>query len=44
MIFRRNFVFQGVWRGRNYATKQAEAIAVDEGNRWLVITVLAKYF
>jgi hypothetical protein len=44
MIFRRNFAFQGVWRGRKYATKQVEAIAVDEGNRWLVITVLAKYF
>jgi Domain of unknown function (DUF4258) len=42
--FRRNFAFNSVWRGRRYATKQVEAIAVDEGDYWLVITVIAKYF
>ena len=42
--FRRNFPFGALWRGRRYATKQVEAIAVEEQGRWLVITVIAKYF
>jgi hypothetical protein len=42
--FRQNFAFGGVWRVKPYATKQVEAIAVEEGQRWLVITVLVKYF
>jgi hypothetical protein len=42
--FRRNFPFEDVWRGRRYATKQLEVVAVEEGGRWLVITVLVKYF
>jgi hypothetical protein len=42
--FRRNFAFDGIWRGRRYATKQIEALAVDEDGGWLVITVLVKYF
>lgn len=42
--FRLSFEFDGIWRGRRYATKQIEALAVDEGDRWLVITVLVKYF
>ncbi len=41
--FRRNFVYNGTWRGRFYATKQVEAIAVPEAG-WLVITVLVKFF
>ena len=36
--------FGGLWRGRMYATKQVETIAVQERGDWLVITVLAKYF
>jgi uncharacterized protein YuzE len=42
--FRRNFPFEGMWRGRRYATKQVEAYAVDEESTWLVITVVVKYF
>jgi hypothetical protein len=42
--FRRNFRFDAGWRGRTYATKQIEAVAVEEADRWLVITVLVKYF
>jgi hypothetical protein len=42
--FRRNFAFGGLWRGRRYATKQVEAYAVQEGDDWLVVTVLVKYF
>jgi len=42
--FRRNFPFGGNWRGRRYGTKQVEAIAVREGDTWLVLTVLVKFF
>jgi len=42
--FRRNFSFDGVWRGRHYANKQVEAYAVQEGVEWLVITVITRYF
>lgn len=42
--FRRNFAFDGEWRGRRYATKQVEAIAVFEDGAWLVLTVIVKYF
>jgi hypothetical protein len=41
--FRRNFAFDGQWRGRYYATKQIEAFAVEEDG-WLVITVIVKFF
>jgi hypothetical protein len=44
MGFRRNFAFDGLWRGRRYATKQVEAYAVEEENVWLVITVVVRYF
>ncbi len=42
--FRRNFAYNGQWRGRHYATKQVEAIAVEDGGGWLVVTVLVKFF
>jgi hypothetical protein len=42
--FRRNFTFNSMWRDRRYGTKQIEAIAVEESRRWLVITVVVKYF
>ena len=42
--FRRNFRFEGVWRGRHYGTKQLEVFAVEEDGRWVVITVIARYF
>ena len=42
--FRRNFSFNGKWREKQYATKQIEAYAVREGNDWLVITVIIRYF
>jgi len=34
--FRRNFSFDGIWRGRNYKTRQVEVYAVKEGNDWLL--------
>jgi hypothetical protein len=42
--FRRNFHFDGIWRGRRFATKQLEAIAVKENNDWVVVTVITRYF
>lgn len=42
--FRRNFPFNDMWRGKRYRTKQIEVFAVEESARWLVITVLVRYF
>ena len=43
--FRRNFPFDGLWRGRRYATKQVEAYAVGESeDDWLVVTVIVRYY
>ena len=42
--FRRNFPYNSLWRGKHYANKQIEAIAVQENDNWLVITVMVKYF
>jgi len=42
--FRRNFVFDGVWRGISYHTIQVEAYAVEDAEGWLVITVITRYF
>ncbi len=41
--FRHNFVFDALWRGRSYHTKQIEAFAVKEKG-WLVLTVIVRYF
>jgi hypothetical protein len=42
--FRRDFAVTGTRRGRSYTTKQVEAYAVQEGEDWLVITVIVKFF
>ena len=42
--FRRNFQFDSLWRGKPYATKQVEVFAVQEGDDWLVITVVTRYY
>ncbi len=42
--FRRNFAFGGMWRNRHCATKQVEIFAVEEDGRWIVVTVIVKYF
>jgi hypothetical protein len=42
--FRRNFTYSSYWRGRYYETKQLEAIAVREGEDWLILTVITRYF
>ncbi len=42
--FRKNFIFNGLWRGRSFNIKQVEAVTVNENNDIIVITVIAKYF
>jgi len=42
--FRRNFAFDSDWRGHRYSTKQVQAYAVFEEQRWLVITVVTCHF
>lgn len=42
--FRRNFTGEGTWQGRQYRNKQIELFAVREGDDWLVLTVIVKYF
>lgn len=43
--FRRNFPFNGLWRGRAYSTRQVEVYAVEEEPQdWLVITVITRFF
>lgn len=41
--FRRNFPFEGEWRGKQYRIKQIEAYAVQNDD-CLIITVMVKYF
>ncbi len=41
--FRRNFTYNSLWQGTWYATKQVEAITVEEEGL-LVVTVLVKFF
>ena len=42
--FRRNFNYNGIWRGKHYSTKQVEAYAVKEDGNWLVITIITRFF
>jgi hypothetical protein len=39
-----NFSFEGEWNNRLYPTKQVEAYAVEEGDVWMVTTVIVKFF
>ena len=41
--FRRNFAYNSTWKGRVFATKQVEAIAVEEDG-WLVITAIVRFY
>jgi hypothetical protein len=42
--FRCNFTYNDNWNGTFYNNKQIEAIAVNENSKWIVITVIVKYF
>lgn len=42
--FRKSFRHDSTWQGCFYAMKEVEAIAVREGEGWLVITVVTRYY
>jgi hypothetical protein len=42
--FRKAFAYNAVWRGRRYAFKEVEAIAVDVPGGMLVLTVIARFY
>ena len=42
--FRRNFGYDGTWRGKAYRVKQVEVYAEEGDSEWLVMTVIARYF
>jgi hypothetical protein len=42
--FRRNFTFEGLWKGKQYKTKQVEVYTVEENEDLIAITILVKYF
>jgi len=42
--FRKSFRFDSTWQERFYATKEIEVIAVRDGEDWLVITVVTRYY
>ena len=42
--FRRNFPFNGIWRGKHFLVRQVEAYAVKEGGDWIVVTAITRYF
>jgi len=44
LMFRKNFVFNGEWRGKNYAVKQVAPIVTQTPDRIVVVTVLVFYF
>ena len=42
--FRKSFHFESTWQGNFYITKEVEAVAIAEGEDWLVITVVTRYY
>lgn len=42
--FRYTFSFNGIWSGKTYPKKQVEVFAVDETDKWIVVTIIVKYF
>ena len=44
VAFKKNFRYNREWRGEHYRVRQVEAIAVEEGDVLVVVTVIVKYF
>ena len=44
IAFRKNFPFEGTWKGRYYETKQVVSIVKEEADRLVVVTVYVFYF
>ena len=43
-MYRKNFQFEGVWRGRRYRVKQVAPVVAEETGKLVVVTVYAFYF
>ena len=43
-LYRKNFQFDSMWRGRQYRIKQVAPIVKDAGDKFVVITVYVFYF
>lgn len=43
-MYRKNFQFNGLWRGRQYKVKQVVPVVAEEGNKLVVVTVYVFYF
>lgn len=44
VVFRKNFAFNGRWRGRLYAVKQVVPVVAEEADKFVVVTVYVYYF
>jgi len=41
---RKDFLFDAIWNGKHYATKQVRPVFVEEPNEIVVVTVYVYYF
>ena len=44
LLFRKNFPFNSMWRGKHYPIKQVAPVVADENDRMVVVTVYVYYF
>ena len=44
IMYRKNFQFEQMWRGRRYRNKQVAPIVAEESDRLVVVTVYTFYF
>ena len=42
--FERDFEYNSKWMGKKYKIKQVEVIVVKEENKYVVVTVISRYF
>ncbi len=42
--FRCNFIFEEIWKGNFYSTKQVEIFVEKEENNLIVVSVISKFF
>jgi hypothetical protein len=43
-MYRKNFQFNGIWRGKQYKIKQVAPVVAREGSKFVVVTVYVFYF
>jgi hypothetical protein len=43
-MYRKNFQFDEIWRGRHYRIKQVAPVVAEEPDRLVVVTVYTFYF